>query len=255
MTWLRWCGRNHNQKYNSNMADVWANSIACHSRVTCHIGGCCHLANSMSWSQSYVSHCRVMPPGEFNGMSSQSHVLHCRVLPLSEFTVTIPEPHATLQGAVTWRNQCHDRAALQGVRIPSAILTIVFRHILFFVCLKWALTSSSFRIVSDTLVLMRVSTLKSNILNICYDVFLCNIMILKAYVTAVMSKLTYVSFSQGRVRTAVRRGVQFCCSFVANFLQYLCAKIYQNIMRFYRIIYCKNKLVQFFAPQCRIPEI
>jgi len=52
----------------------------------------------------------------FNGMSSQSHVSHCRVLQLGKFTVTIPEPHATLQ----------------GVRIPSAILKIVFRHILFF---------------------------------------------------------------------------------------------------------------------------
>jgi len=50
---------------------------------------------------------------EFNGMSSQSHVSHCRVLPLGEFTVMIPEPHATLQ----------------GVRIPSAILKIVLRHI------------------------------------------------------------------------------------------------------------------------------
>jgi len=54
--------------------------------------------------------------GEFNGMSSQSHVLHCRVLPLGEFTLMIPEPHSTLQ----------------GVRIPSAILNIVFRHMLFF---------------------------------------------------------------------------------------------------------------------------
>jgi len=35
-------------------------------------------------------------------MSSQSHVSHCRVLPLGEFTVMFPEPHATLQGAVTW---------------------------------------------------------------------------------------------------------------------------------------------------------
>jgi len=69
--------------------------------------------------------------GEFNGMLSQSHVSHCRVLPLSEFTVMIPEPHATLQGAVTWRNRCHDRTTLQGVRIPSAVLKIVFRHILF----------------------------------------------------------------------------------------------------------------------------
>ena len=48
--------------------------------------------------------------GEFNGMSSQSYVSHCRVLQLGEFTVTIPEPHATLQ----------------GVRITSAILKIVF---------------------------------------------------------------------------------------------------------------------------------
>jgi len=54
--------------------------------------------------------------GEFNGLSSQSRVSHCRVLPLIEFTVTIPESHATLH----------------GVRIPSAILNIVFRHILFF---------------------------------------------------------------------------------------------------------------------------
>ena len=52
--------------------------------------------------------------GKLNGMSSQSHVSHCRVLPIGEFTVTIPEPHATLQGAVTWRNQYHDRATLQG---------------------------------------------------------------------------------------------------------------------------------------------
>ena len=110
------------------MADVWANSVACHPRATCHTAGCWHLANSVSWFQSYVSRRRVLPPGEFSDMSSQSHVSHCRVLPLGEFTVTIPEPHA----AVTWRNQCHDRATLQGVRIPSATLKIVFCHILFF---------------------------------------------------------------------------------------------------------------------------
>jgi len=71
--------------------------------------------------------------GELNGMLSQSHVSHCIVLPLGQFTVTIPEPHATLQGAVTWRNQCHHRATLQGVRIPSAILKTVFHHILFII--------------------------------------------------------------------------------------------------------------------------
>jgi len=52
-------------------------------------------------------------------------------MPLGEVTVMIPKPHATLQGAVTWRNQCHDRATLQGVIIPSAILKIVFHHIFF----------------------------------------------------------------------------------------------------------------------------
>ena len=98
-----------------------------------HLPHCRVLANSMSWSQSYMtlSHCRVMPSGEFNGMSSQSRVSHCRVLPLGEFTVIIPEPHATLQGAVTWRNQCHDCATLQGVRIPSVTLKIaIFYYIL-----------------------------------------------------------------------------------------------------------------------------
>ena len=66
----------------------------------------------------------------------------------------IPEPPATLQGAATgriqwhvipepritlhWRIYWHDSTAtcyiLQGVRIPSAILKIVFRHILFIFC-------------------------------------------------------------------------------------------------------------------------
>jgi len=92
-------------------------------------------------SQSHLPHCRVLPLSEFNGMSlsSQSHISHCTVLPLGEFTVMIPEPHATLQGAVTWRNQCHDRATLQGVIIPSATLKIVFRHILFFCFYKCSL--------------------------------------------------------------------------------------------------------------------
>jgi len=32
-------------------------------------------------------------------------VSHCRVLPLGEFTAIIPERHATLQGAATWQIQ------------------------------------------------------------------------------------------------------------------------------------------------------
>ena len=61
------------------------------------------------------------------------------MLPLGEFTAVIPKPHATFQGAVTWRNQCHDRATLQVVRIPSAILRIIFRHIFFVFFFKFNL--------------------------------------------------------------------------------------------------------------------
>ena len=104
--------------------------------------------------------CRIpiwLSLGEFHGMSSQSHLPHCRVLPLGECTVVTPKPHATLQGAVTWRNHCHVRSTFQGVIIPSAILKIVFRHLLFYFCFfnaVWALTSGGFCIVSDTFVLL-----------------------------------------------------------------------------------------------------
>jgi len=66
-----------------------------------------------------MSHCRVLPPGEFNDMISKS------------------------------------RATLQGERIPSAITKIVFRRILFYFCFPnavWASESGGFRIVFDTLV-------------------------------------------------------------------------------------------------------
>ena len=80
---------------------------------------------------------------ESNSMSSQSHVSHCRVLPLGEFTVTIPEP------------QCR-------VPSPGEIDVMIVPHspywqsffTTFFVFLNavWALTSGGFRIVSTTLV-------------------------------------------------------------------------------------------------------
>ena len=37
----------------------------------------------------------------------ESHLPHCMVLSRGEFTVMIPQPHARLQGAATWRNQWH----------------------------------------------------------------------------------------------------------------------------------------------------
>jgi len=62
--------------------------IQCHDpRATCHIACCCHRANSVA----------CHPRATY------------LIVGCWHFTVTIPEPHATLQGAVTWRNQCHNR--------------------------------------------------------------------------------------------------------------------------------------------------
>jgi len=151
-------------------AVIWPKSKP---EVEFQYGGRLGEFNGMS-SQSHLLHCRVLPPGEFIDMSFQSHVSRCRVvlLPLSEFTVMIPEPHTTLHGAVTWRNQCHDRATLQGVATwqnqchdpiatchiagcKNSIRRIENRLSPYFIqfCFLnavWALTSGGFRIVSDT---------------------------------------------------------------------------------------------------------
>jgi len=54
--------------------------------------------------------------GEFNGMSSESHLSHCRVLPTGEFSVMIPEPRVNLQGAAARRIQWND--------IPEPLITL-----------------------------------------------------------------------------------------------------------------------------------
>ena len=121
------------------MADVWVNSIACYLRTTCHIAKCCHLANSMSWSQSYVSHCRVLLTGEFNDMSSQSHVSRCRVgFYYSTWWIHCHDPRATyhIAGCKNSIRHTENRCA--------PYLTFCFLNAV------WALTSGSFRIVSDT---------------------------------------------------------------------------------------------------------
>jgi len=56
----------------------------------------------------------------------------------------------------------------------------------------------------------------------------------------VINRMAYY-ISQGRVRTAVRIDGQFCCSFVANLLRYLCAKNYENIVRFDKFPEKNNK--------------
>jgi len=96
---------------------------------------CYRMTCRLRWCVEMETRCRIPIWRTFGRI--QWHVIPepcitLHVLPLGEFTVTILEPHVTLQGAVTWRNQCRDRATLQGLRIPSGILNIVFRHILFF---------------------------------------------------------------------------------------------------------------------------
>jgi len=61
------------------MADVWANSMACYPRATCHIARCCHLANSMSWSLSYVLHWR----GAATGRDAWIPFFNIRILSVS----------------------------------------------------------------------------------------------------------------------------------------------------------------------------
>ena len=132
------------------MADVWANSMACHPRATCHIAGCCHLTNLMSWSLSCVSHCRVLPPGEFNGMSPRAtyHITGCCHLVNSLSWFQSHMPHCRVK-SMSW--SCHIAGCKNSIRrIKNRFRYILF--ILFFNAVG-ALTSGGFRIVSDTLVL------------------------------------------------------------------------------------------------------
>ena len=76
--------------------------------------------------------------GEFHGMSSRSHVSHCRVLPLGEFTVMIPKPRL-----------CHIAGCNNSIRHIENRFSPYF---IYFFNAVWALTRGSFRIVSDTLV-------------------------------------------------------------------------------------------------------
>jgi len=103
--------------------------IQCYDpRATCHIAGCCHRANSTACQPRATYHiagcCHLV-----NSLSLfQSHMPHFRVQSTGEMNVMI----------------------VHGVIIPSAILKIVFRHILYFFLFfnaVWALTSGGSRIL------------------------------------------------------------------------------------------------------------
>ena len=108
------------------MAEVLANSMACHPRATYHIAGCCHLVNSLSRFQSHMPHCRVQSPGEITIMI----VPHCWVK--------------------------------NSIRHIENRLSPYFFLFYFFCFLNavQALISSGFRIVSDTLVNSTTSTFR-----------------------------------------------------------------------------------------------
>jgi len=118
--------------------------MACHPRTTCHTAGCCHLANSMSLFQSYVSHCRVLPPGEFNGMSSQSHIAgSCHLVnSLSRFQSHVAGC-SHLAKSMSW--SCHIAGCKNSIRHIENRFSLYFLSSL-------TLTSGGFCIVSDTLV-------------------------------------------------------------------------------------------------------
>ena len=109
-------------------------------------------------NQSYVPHFRVLSPCKFNVVSSKSHVPPCRVLAPNEFNVMIPEP----------------RAALQGERIPSAILKTVFRRIIFFFVflMQFGLRRAAAFVLSPIHLFLPVAMVKAGIV-FCVSVCMC----------------------------------------------------------------------------------
>ena len=70
----------------------------------------------------------------------------------------------------------------------------------------------------------------------------CNCHDFKVYAAVVINNLTYVSFHKvGREQLS-----KMVVNFVANLLTYLCAKNYENIMRFDKVV-AKIIRVQFFC--------
>jgi len=96
------------------------------------------------WSHVFLEHSVEFQYGgrlgEFNGMLSQSHVSHCRTLPLGKFTVTIPEPHATLQRACNLAKSMSWSCHIAGCKNSTRHIENRFRHILFiFVLMQFRL--------------------------------------------------------------------------------------------------------------------
>jgi len=79
------------------------------------------MSTAVIWSKwrTYVEFQYGGRLGELHGMSSHSHVSHCRVLPLGEFTVMIPETYAYcrcshLAKSMSW--SCHIAGCNNSIR-------------------------------------------------------------------------------------------------------------------------------------------
>jgi len=57
------------------MANVWANSMACHLRATCHIAGCCHLVTW--WIHCHDSRATCHTAGCSHLAKSMCHIAGC----------------------------------------------------------------------------------------------------------------------------------------------------------------------------------
>ena len=89
----------------------------------------------------------------------------------------------------------------------------------------WSATSRASlikRLISGKIVLMRVSKSKANTEHLLY----CLSVTVMTFKDCCSEQTDLWFVSQGRARTALTKGGQFCCSFDANLLQYLYAKNY-----------------------------
>jgi len=127
-------------------------------------------------SQSHLPHCRVLQPCEFNVMIPELRVTSQGAAIGRIQWHVIPEPRITLQGAATWWIHCHNSRATCHIAgcshlaksmswschiagCKNSIRYIENRSSPYFIFLVfnavYSLTSSGFRIVSDTLVWRR----------------------------------------------------------------------------------------------------
>jgi len=168
------------------MADIWANSTACHPRATCHIAGCCHRAHSMAchpratYHIAGCCHCkkkvkerivlRDSPQNYGTPLVKWDHTVlsatptgqvGTRFIDpvrmkgwvgelLSWFQSHMPHCRCShLAKSMSW--SCHIAGCNNSIRHTENRFSPYFIFYLFFNAV-WTLTSGDFRIVSDTLV-------------------------------------------------------------------------------------------------------